>query len=84
MKFRHVLMSATGEEREDVNEKGKVEKKLFGAVDPFDSVTIASVCMNVFRTNFLEETWRVKLRGNDEWIPAKVVDEKLYIQNRNE
>ena len=27
MKFRHLLMSATGEEREVVNEKGKVEKK---------------------------------------------------------
>ena len=77
-------MIATGEEREVVNEKGKVEKKWFGAVDPFDSVTIASVCMNVFRTKFLEETWRVKLRGNDEWVPAKVVEEKLYIQNGNE
>ena len=66
MKFKHLLMSATKEERDVVNERGKVEKKWFGAVDPFDSVIIACVYMNVFRTKFLEETWRVKLRGNSE------------------
>ena len=64
-------MSATGEEREVVNEKGKVEKKWFGAVDPFDSVTIASVCMNVFKNKFLEETWLIKLQGNDKSYPQK-------------
>ena len=84
MKFRHLLMSATGEEKVVLNKKGKEEKQWVGAVDPFDSVTIASVCMNVFRTKFLEETWRVKLKGNDQWVPAKVIDEKLYIQKGNQ
>ena len=66
LKFRHLLMNATGEEKEVINGKGKTEKRWFGAVDPFDSVTIASVCMNVFRSKFLEETWKVQLYDTDE------------------
>ena len=62
LKFRELLMSATGVQREVINDKGK----RFGAVDPFDSVTIASVCMNVFRTIVIEEEWRVKLEGKNE------------------
>jgi G:T-mismatch repair DNA endonuclease (very short patch repair protein) len=84
LKFRDLLMSATGEKVEVVNEKGKIDEKWFGAVDPFDSVTIASVCMNVFRTKFLEEEWKVKLEGDTDWIPAKVLDGKLSVKRGNE
>ena len=45
-------------------ERGNTEIKWVDAIDPFDSVTIASVCMNVYGTKFLEEEWRVKDRGN--------------------
>ena len=45
-----------------------------GAVDPFDSVTITSVCMNVYRTKFLEEEWRVKLAEVTNWLTAKYKD----------
>ena len=82
--FRELLMSATGEKKEIVNDKGKKEMKWFGAKDPFDSVTIASVCMNVFRTKFIEEEWRVKLEGRHSWIPAKLTDQKFYILWENE
>ena len=50
---RELLMSATGVQREVINDKEKKEMKCFGAMDLFDSVTIASVCMNVFRTKFI-------------------------------
>ena len=83
LKFRELLMSATGVQREVINDKGKKEMKWFVAVDPFDSVTIASVCMNVFRTKFIEEEWRVKLECKNEWIPAKVMDKKLYVLRDN-
>ena len=56
LKFRELLMSATGDCVMDQGGK----PQWTGAVDPFDSVTIASVCMNVYRTKFLEEEWRVK------------------------
>lgn len=84
LKFRGLLMSATGERIEVVNAKGKKEKTWVGAVDPFDSVTIAFVCMNVFRTKFLEEDWKVKLEGSDDWIPSKLIDGRLYVQRKNE
>ena len=83
LKFRELLMSATSVQREVINDKGKKEMKWFGAVDPFDSVTIASVCMNVFRTKFIEEEWRVKLEGKNEWIHAKLMDEILYVLRDN-
>ena len=70
LKFRDLLMSATGDCVRD--ERGKPQWT--GAVDPFDSVTIASVCMNVYRTKFLEEEWRVKLAGDSDWVPAKYMD----------
>jgi len=35
--------------------------------------------MNVFRTKFLEETWKVQLNGSDEWIQAKLREGVLYV-----
>ena len=61
--FRELLMSGRGEQKEIVNDKGKKETKWFGALDPFASVTIASIYMNVFGTKFIGEEWRVKLEG---------------------
>ena len=84
LKFRYLLMNATGEEKEVINGKGKTEKRWFGAVDPFDSVTIASVCMNVFRSKFLEEKWKVQLYDTDEWIPAKLCEGVLYVLVKDE
>ena len=83
LKFRKLLMSATGVQRELISDKGKKEMKWFGAMDPFDSVTKASVCMNVFRTIIIEEEWRVKLEGKKEWILAKLMDGKLYVLRDN-
>ena len=80
--FRELLMGATGQKVEIVNEKNKKEMKWVGAVDPF--VTIASICMNVFRTKFIEEKWEVKLDGRQAWIPAKIIDQKLNILWQNQ
>ena len=43
-------------------------------MDPFDSVTIASVCMNIYRTKFLEEEWRCQLADDADWVTAKYKD----------
>ena len=50
-----------------------------GPVDPYDSVTIASVCMNVYRTKFLEEEWRVKLGGDSDWVLAKYMNGRMKV-----
>ena len=75
LKFRHLLMSATGECDVD----NDWNPQWVGAVDPFDSVTIASVCMSVYRTKFLEEEWRVKLAGEKDWKKAKYCDGQLMV-----
>ena len=80
LKFRDLLMSATGECVWDA--RGKPQWT--GAVDPFDSVTIVSVCMNVYRTKFLEEKWRAKLAGNSDWVPAKYMDGVMKVLQGNQ
>ncbi|KAL5019204.1 hypothetical protein ScPMuIL_004926, partial [Solemya velum] len=64
LEFRKVMRMATGR-YEIVTENGKLEQKLVDAIDPFDYVTIASVCMGVYKTKFLEEKLRVKLDDRD-------------------
>ena len=68
-------MSATGDCVMDQGGK----PQWTGAVDPFDSVTIASVCMNVYRTKFLEEEWRVKLAEDANWLTAKYKDGRMKV-----
>ena len=75
LKFRELLMSATCDCVMDQGGK----PQWTGAVDPFDSVTIASVCMNVYRTKFLEEEWRVKLAEDKNWLMAKYKDGRMKV-----
>lgn len=84
LEFRHMLMSATGKQEEIINEKGKMEKVWVGAVDPFNSVTIASVCMNVYITKFLEEEWQVKFKIDGNWNHANVIDRQLFVLDKNQ
>lgn len=56
------------------DEKEQMVPNLFDAVDPFDYVTNASVCMGIY-TN---EKWRMKLSGINVWVPTKMVDGKFY------
>ena len=41
-------------------------------MDPFTNVTIASVCMAVYRNLFLEEQWVVKMPGGTEVPETKI------------
>ena len=49
------------------------------SIDPFDYVTIASVCMGIYKTKYLEEEWQVKLNGGSEWKKAKFVDGNMEV-----
>ena len=65
LKFRHLVMEATGQEI-----KSKLGKtKLVNSVDPFSSITIASVCLSIFRSNFLSEQWKVLTKTEAEKNP---------------
>ena len=54
------------------------------SVDPFNYATIASVCMGIYKTKFLQEEWEVRLNGNREWIPARFIDGNLEVMMDNE
>ena len=75
LKFRELLMSTTGNFVMDQGGK----PQWTGAVDPFDSVTIPSLCMNVYRTKFLKEEWRVKLAKDMNWLKAKYKDGRIKV-----
>ena len=60
IKFRDLVMSVTGEEILELNlEEMIYEKKLHNSIDPFSFLTIPSVCLGIFRSNFLKEKWKV-------------------------
>lgn len=72
LKFRNILMNITGK-HEVIFDEDLPETKLMDGVDPFQHITIASVCMQVFKTKFLQEDWRVKVRNDGkltDWLPA--------------
>lgn len=52
----------------------ETEYYLNGSVDPFKYITIASVCLAVFKSKFLKEYLRVKFRHHDEWEEGRRSD----------
>lgn len=65
IKFKHLLHEATGRD-------GGC------AVDAFDSCTIASLCMDVYKLKVLEEQWQIIVKENDIESPldAKTLNGK--------
>ena len=71
MRFKKILQSVTGTVVEEHNkETNKMESEVVGGMDPFHSVTVASMCLNLFKYLFLEETWSVLLREDKEKAEA--------------
>lgn len=82
LKFREILMQITGKESLSLNDEGNLEYYLQDSVDPFNYITIASVCMAVFKSKFLPEEFRVKMRHNQESLgyrEARRRDGQLYV-----
>lgn len=48
-------METTGKDDFDLNDEGNIEYYLNGSVDPFKYITIASICMAVFKSKFLKQ-----------------------------
>ena len=56
--FRNLLIQTTGD-------KTDFDELVENFVDPFAYLTIASVCLGVFKSKFLVENWRVLTKGNE-------------------
>ena len=85
--FRKLLKSQTGEKKEIEDLQNLMQMTIYqNCVDSFSFLTIASVCMGIFRAKFLPETWTVLLKEkckvdcthgidcNCEWTPARQID----------
>ena len=59
LKFRTLFLQITTDRKEVTMDDGNSEN-VSVAIDPFKFITIASVCMAVFRGMFLEETYSVE------------------------
>ena len=78
--FRDLMLSVTGTKLSRVNEEtGDGEEVWVGGVDPFQYLTIASVCMATFKHKFLVEEWEVKLEGSDVSYYAILKEGKLKV-----
>ena len=75
MVFRDLLLSITEERETVINPKTnrRETKVTHRGVDPTESLTIASVCMNVYKRKFLKKYQRVKVNGT--WYPLETADE---------
>ena len=58
--------------------------KLQPCIDVWKEITIASLCSQVYRSRFLEESWRVKIKddnaGADSWVRGKLKDGVLCVR----
>ena len=83
LKFRDIILNVTGKEEIFYDENaGAPDTRMHGGVDPFSQITIASVCMKIFKSKFLEENWEVKIRKDSDvsdWLPATYQSSALSV-----
>ena len=83
LRFREIILSITGTQEVHFDEEdGALDTKCKGGIDPFQLITIASLCMRIFKSKFLPENWEIKVTNNNEisdWLPACLVDDKFTV-----
>jgi hypothetical protein len=77
LQFRDLMINITSEGIQ-VDPDTSVVKHI-NAVDPFQYVTIASVCNAIFRAKFVEEEWSVVLAGSGENLARKIGSNSLEV-----
>ena len=86
-KFRQLLKDQTGKKKEIQDIENMISMTISEhAIDCFSFLTIASVCMGIFRGKFLKETWSVLIKEDSkhdckhdkncvcEWVEARKID----------
>ena len=86
-KFRQLLKCNTGKKTQIQDLENLMTMSIYeNAIDSFSFLTIASVCMGIFRGKFLTETWSVLIKENCvedckhekdcvcTWIEGRIVD----------
>ena len=81
-KFRELVKGSTDEKINIEDVHNLIFKTIYqNAVDPFAFLTIASVCLGVFRSKFLEETWLVltKEDHSKQLLDFHIMNEKVIL-----
>ena len=86
-KFRQLLKCNTGKKTQIQDLENLMTMSIYeNAIDSFSFLTIASVCMGIFKGKFLTETWSVLIKENGvedckhekdcvcTWIEGRIVD----------
>ena len=92
-KFRQLLKSETGTKTEIEDLENLMTTTIYEhAVDSFSFLTIASVCMGIFRGTFLTETWSILIKENCvercehdkncvcEWLEGRVINSSTPLE----
>ena len=83
LRFREIIQNVTGREEVFYNENaGAPDTQINSGIDPFSQITIASVCMKIFKCKFLPENWQVKVTKDaavSDWLPATYKDGTLSV-----
>ena len=77
LKFRNIIKARTSKTR-TVELDGLTTDEQFDYIDIFQNITVAGLAMNIFRTNFLEET----LVANVQQIDGSI-DKNIFITRKN-
>lgn len=69
LEFRNLMIKATTIKKSTVRADGITKTTVTSGVDPFDFVTIASVCMGIFKCLFLKEKHEIEIikDGESTW-----------------
>lgn len=86
--FRNLLIKSTTMKKEERQKNGILKTVTTIGVDPFDHVTIASVCMAIYKTLFLKEEIEIEIKNSELdcpslWHTVKFDEQNLEFVNMN-
>ena len=70
LQYRKLLLDVTKTKHDDKEQPG---------IDPWQEITIASVCSQVYRSKFLEETWKVKIDDSEDIRQEQLLGPLCYM-----
>lgn len=84
LEFRNLMIKVTSIEETIAQADGTVKKSTALGIDPFDYITIASVCMGIFKSLFLKGEYKIVQLGRRHFkSPIAVVPSQGYTKRDN-
>lgn len=66
LEFRNLMIKVTSIEETIAQADGTVKKSTAFGIDPFDYITIASVCMGIFKSLFLKGEYKIEITRDEK------------------